>query len=214
MSPFGSFLAFSMDCPVINSSNKTYETSVFAKHFSFLSADLISTCLSTPLLQEVFPTSQPQGNSHSLSHERIVPTLHYLYQRLWHSFLCISSIPPHSTFLVLGVRWLEMEKLAHSLLRSQDKAQQRVNTHWELAGINCCCYCCCYCCRCCWGWQWWAWRWDACSARMLQEAMPPVSPSPPSRNSWANKGSSLKLLGKVEQTWPTGPYRKLSNLKP
>ena len=28
-----------------------------------------------------------------------------------------------------------MEKLAHSLLRSQDKAQQRVNTHWELAGI-------------------------------------------------------------------------------
>ena len=28
-----------------------------------------------------------------------------------------------------------MEKLANSLLRSQDKAQQRVNTHWELAGI-------------------------------------------------------------------------------
>ena len=28
-----------------------------------------------------------------------------------------------------------MEKLAYSLLRSQDKAQQRVNTHWELAGI-------------------------------------------------------------------------------
>ena len=28
-----------------------------------------------------------------------------------------------------------MEKLTHSLLRSQDKAQQRVNTHWELAGI-------------------------------------------------------------------------------
>ena len=29
-----------------------------------------------------------------------------------------------------------MEKLANSLLRSQDKAQQRVNTHWELAGIT------------------------------------------------------------------------------
>lgn len=28
-----------------------------------------------------------------------------------------------------------MEKLAYSLLRSQNKAQQRVNTHWELAGM-------------------------------------------------------------------------------
>ena len=82
-------------------------------------------------------TSQPSGVTHLLSFLRMtVWTFHFaLISGFGISFLCISSILPTLFFFVLGVRWLEMEKLAHSLLRSQDKAQQRVNTHWELAGI-------------------------------------------------------------------------------
>lgn len=147
----GSFLAFSMDCPVINSSNKTYETSVFAKHFSFLSADLISTCLSTLLLQEVFPYLPAlRGNSSTELHESDCPNLSLgPYQWLWHFISVYQLYPPHSTFLC---SWGEMIRDGKTgSLIAQVPGQGPAESKYSLrtGRYHCCCYCCCYCCRCC-----------------------------------------------------------------
>ena len=159
---------------------------MFAKHFSFLSADLIFTCLSRPLLEDVFPHLPVlRGNSSTELLENHCLNLSLgPCQWLWHFISVYHLCPPHSIFLFYWGEMIRDGKTDSLIAQVPGQGPAESKYSLRIGRYRCCCYCCC----CWWGWQWWAWRWDACSEQNVSVKLMPLSISPFFQK-FINKGS-------------------------